>query len=87
MVEAKTRQITTWTKILIEFGILIMAVGIAWATLSNDVEENADDIAKHDDRIKCVEKITSEVNADIREIKVHQKYITEGIKEIKDKLK
>ncbi|KKL84110.1 hypothetical protein LCGC14_1968020 [marine sediment metagenome] len=86
MKEQTDKQLTHWMKIAIEVGIILFAVGVAWTTLRGVTERNTKDIVKHDQRLTHVERNQSEVNADIREIRVKQKYISKGIDEIKEKL-
>ena len=90
MNEAKKTQLSNqaskWIIIMLEIGILLFSVGLAWATVYNDVEQNANNVEKHDKRITCVQKEIYDVKSDIREIKTSQKYISDGIKEIKDRL-
>ena len=87
MSEKTQNQVVKWSKIVIEISILLLAVGIAWATLRGSVDENTSDIEQHDTRIKTVEKQQSEFKADMREFKVEQKYIRQGVDEIKESLK
>lgn len=86
MKEQTNNQLARWMKIGIEIGVLLFAVGIAWATLRGSVKGNTDRIEKHDFRITASAESLSEVKSDIREIKVEQKFISQGIKEIKEKL-
>jgi len=87
MKEQTNNQITRWMKITIEISIIIFAVGIAWTTLRGTVKQNTASIDKHSTRIEAVEEEVSDTQADIREIKVEQKYISKGIEEIKESLK
>ena len=74
-------------KILIEIGILLFAVGIAWATLGGRVGNNTEKVGKHEVRIKVVEGNISTIKSDIRDINTKQTFIVDGIKEIKESLK
>lgn len=83
----KQSQIARWMKIVIEVGIILFAIGIAWATLRGSVKQNNENIKNHTVRISSVEEGVSDVKSDIREIRVEQKYISKGIDEIKEKIK
>ena len=82
----KLNGIGRWLKIAIEVSILLFAVGIAWATLRGEVKDNIADIQKSEVRMTACEEDVSEVKADIREIRVEQKYISKGIDQIVKKL-
>jgi len=60
---------------------------VAWATISKSVEDNCIDIKEHEQRLKGVEQTLPKIEGDIKVIRVEQKYILEGINDIKDKLK
>lgn len=75
-----------WLNIMIEIGIILVGVAIAWATIRVKVDQNSADVIRHEVRITQTEQQVSDVRADIREIKVEQKYISQGITDIKEKL-
>lgn len=83
----KHKQIAYSVKIIIEIGILLFAVAVAWSTLKGRVDFNTTAIEKQDVRIATTEKGLFDVRSDIREIKIEQKYISQGIDEIKKELK
>lgn len=66
--------------------VLVFAIAIAWQSLRGDVKSNSSAIDKHGERIERVEVEQTAFKADIREIKVEQKYISSGITEIKKRL-
>ena len=75
-----------WIKVIVEIIIVLFAVAAAWATLRRDVRDNCTHINKHDTKITAMEKGQAEIKGDIRVIRTEQKYISEGIDDIKDKL-
>lgn len=83
----QTQNQGRFVKVFLEIAIILFAVGLAWATMKGTVIRNTKDIEKHDGRITYVEKEVSDVKADIREIKTSQKFVLEGIKEIKESIK
>ena len=82
----KNNQIGRMIKIAIEIGILLFAVGIAWATLGGKVVTNTKDILVHKERILKTEERIYSVQGDIREIKIFQGIILKEIKAVKEKL-
>lgn len=94
MTTEKSNNIVRFGKVALEIGILLFAVGIAWATLKGKVDTNKygingnyKKIEAHDIELKTVKIEMSEIKADIREIKVGQRYISKGIDEIKARIK
>lgn len=79
MTVEKNNSIIKFGKVVIEVGVLLFAVAIAWATLRGTVKENTKDIEKHDVRITHTESDVTDVKSDIRVIR----YILEGKSKIK----
>lgn len=71
------------SKILIDIAIILICGAIAWATLKGKVEQTIETVDKYEVRITATEQQVSEVKLDIREIRVEQRYIKEGINDIK----
>ena len=76
-----------WLKIAIEVGIILFAVGLAWATLSNDVGDNEEDIKENKIKIEKVVDVQTAIVSDIRAIRLEQKHIADDVREIKDIVK
>ena len=81
-------------KVAVEIIAVLAIVMAGWFTLKNRTANNEKDIAENYVRIKKQEleihegaKGRSEIKADIREIKVEQRYIRKGIDEIKEQVK
>lgn len=79
--------VSSWIRIVVQIGILLIAVGIAWATLNGDVKQNTKqgDIAAK--RMSVIEEGFSVIKSDIRESKIRQEYIIKSVDEIKEELK
>lgn len=73
--------------ITIEVGVLLVAMAIAWGTLKGSVGFNRRDIDRNTGAIETLSKENRAIGIDIKEIKVEQKYITQGINDIKETLK
>lgn len=76
----------SWVKLVITIVSLIVVVAIAWATVSNNVENNVKDIETNTKNITILDGRTDEVEDDIIKIQGDITYIKEGIDEIKKKL-
>ena len=87
-----------WLRMMIYIGSLLVAISVAWATLGGSVRVNEGDIAENKKqitivdaenkaRMTVVEKDLSAIRGDVREMRVEQKYILQGLKKIEDKLK
>jgi len=87
MESKKQESVAKWMRIVLEVAIILFAAAVAWATLKTDVTRNKEDILRHENSIKMNTRGLNEVKADIREIKVEQRYISQGIDEIKKEIK
>lgn len=94
MTATEKNNVVRFCKVALEIGVILFAVGIAWATLKGKVDTNKHDIVincsileDHESEIRISRQEIGEVKSDIREIKVEQRYISSGIDEIKGKMK
>jgi len=71
---------------VVQFAILLITIGIAWSSVQKDVQQNAREIAKQDERIKILEQISIDVRGDLRDNKKDHEYIKESLVDIKLKL-
>jgi len=79
-------KVSRITKFIIEAGIIVVAIAIAWSTLKSSVGYNRIDIDRNTRSIEALSEDSRQVTGDIREIKVEQKYIRQGIEEIKKRI-
>ena len=80
------KETTATIKIAISALLVVLAWGIAFGVFKEKVEDVEEKADTNRADIKAIQQTTSDTKADIREIKVEQKYIREGIDDIKKKL-
>lgn len=84
-------------KTLLEIAIMLISVGMVWATLREKVGQNTRDIDRNNTAIQCVEKEMKEfrektmidvgaIKGDIREMKVIQGNMSSNVLDIKKSL-
>ena len=71
-----------WIKIALWIAPILVAFGITYAR----VMENTENIKTTTIKVGKTSENVSDIKADIREIRIEQKYIKEGIDDIKKKL-
>lgn len=94
MTATEKNNVVRFGKVALEIGIILFAVGIAWATLNGRVDTNKGKIDTNSQTLKdhAVELRLDRdemgvIKVEIREINVKQEYILDGIDEIKEKMK
>lgn len=87
MSNEKQLVLVRFGKIVLEIGILLFAVALAWGTLHGQVNRNIKDIESQAIKVATVEENVSEVQGDIKAIRATQQHVLDGIGEIKAKMK
>lgn len=75
-----------WLGLAIKIAVFLVIIVLAWATVRGDVEENTEDIEKHDVRLTTVEKTTVEIDKKLVRIDTRQEALIKGVEQIKTKL-
>ena len=74
-------------KIISEIILVLLAVGMAYATLKERVNTNRKDININSTAIKLIGKAQQSIEVNMREMSVKQDVIGDDIKEIKEEIK
>jgi len=73
--------------LIVTLAVLFAGIVGTWALYGENIEDNKIVLEKHDIRLEKTEDDMAEVKSDIKVIRVEQRYIRDGIEEIKSRLK